>query len=83
MKARADIRRELRRRRAALAPALRAVAAAAIARHASLRRPLLVGLAFDCQHSGDFVPEAHDVPLDLLITESGLRDWRRGRGSTP
>ena len=55
----------------------------AFRRHAPLRRPLLVGIAFDCQRSGDFVPEAHDVPLDLLITESGLRDWRRSRGSTP
>ena len=55
----------------------------AFRRHAALRRPLLVGIAFDCQRSGDFVPEAHDVPLDLLITESGIRDWRRGRGSMP
>jgi 5-formyltetrahydrofolate cyclo-ligase len=50
-------------------------------RHAPLRRPLLVGLAFDCQRSADFAPEAHDVPLDLLITESGILDWRRSRGS--
>ena len=54
----------------------------AFRRRSSLRRPLLVGIAFDCQRSGNFDPEAHDVPLDLLISESGILDWRRGRGSS-
>jgi 5-formyltetrahydrofolate cyclo-ligase len=52
----------------------------AFRRHSALRRPLLVGIAFDCQRA-DFTPQAHDVPLDLLITETGILDWRRGRGS--
>ncbi len=53
----------------------------AFRRHAALRRPLLVGIAFDCQRSADFAAETHDVPLDLLISESGILDWRRSRGS--
>ncbi|MCC7462144.1 MAG: 5-formyltetrahydrofolate cyclo-ligase [Gammaproteobacteria bacterium] len=53
----------------------------AFRRHAALRRPLLVGIAYDCQRSADFLPQVHDVPLDLLITESGILDWRRSRGS--
>jgi 5-formyltetrahydrofolate cyclo-ligase len=50
-------------------------------RHGSWRRPLLVGIGLDCQCTPEFVPQAHDVPLDLVVTESGIRDWRRGRGS--
>ena len=42
-------------------------------------RPLLVGIAFDCQRTSQFLPEAHDVPLDLVITESGILDCRRRR----
>jgi 5-formyltetrahydrofolate cyclo-ligase len=51
----------------------------AFRRHSVLRRPLLVGIAYDCQRSSSFTPEAHDVPLDLLVTESGILDWRRRR----
>ena len=47
-----------------------------------LRRPLLIGVGFACQHSAEFVPQAHDVPLDLLVTESAIRDWRRSRGTS-
>ena len=37
------------------------------------RKPLLVGYAFAGQEL-DFIPrEAHDLPLDLLVTETGLR----------
>jgi len=36
-------------------------------------KPLLVGYAFSGQEL-DFIPrQAHDLPLDLLVTESGLR----------
>jgi 5-formyltetrahydrofolate cyclo-ligase len=53
----------------------------AFRRRAALRRPLLIGIAFDCQRSSEFAPDAHDVPLDLVVTECGIVDWRRGRGS--
>jgi 5-formyltetrahydrofolate cyclo-ligase len=36
-------------------------------------RPLLVGLAFACQEVAALPVRAHDVPLDLLITEAGTR----------
>ncbi len=36
-------------------------------------QPRLIGIAFDCQQV-DAVPfEPHDVPLDAILTESGLR----------
>ncbi len=33
-------------------------------------RPFTVGLAFDCARA-DFEPEAHDMPLDVVLTEKG------------
>ncbi|MFK0383735.1 5-formyltetrahydrofolate cyclo-ligase [Agrobacterium sp. NPDC090273] len=46
----------------------------AIARlHKQGRKPTLIGVAFDCQEV-PFVPaEPHDVPLNAILTESGLR----------
>ncbi len=39
--------------------------------------PRLVAIAFDCQEI-DAVPfEAHDVPLDAVLSESGLRRFKR------
>lgn len=35
--------------------------------------PRLVGVAFDCQRVGAVPAEAHDVRLDALLSESGLR----------
>jgi len=35
--------------------------------------PLLVGLAFECQRHAFIAPQAHDVPLDAVITENGLQ----------
>ena len=40
-------------------------------RHPHRRRPLLVGLAFECQRVESLPVRAHDVPLDVLITEHG------------
>jgi len=51
-------------------------------RHDVWRRPLLVGVGFACQRSAEFVPEAHDVPLDLVVTESCILDCRRRRGAS-
>lgn len=46
--------------------------------HAKGRKPRLIGIAFDCQQV-DAVPyEAHDVPLDAVLTESGLHVFRKG-----
>lgn len=41
--------------------------------HPRNRRPLLVGLAFECQGVDALPSRPHDIPLDLLITEAGLR----------
>jgi 5-formyltetrahydrofolate cyclo-ligase len=37
-----------------------------------LRRPLLVGLAYDCQQVTRLLPQPHDVRLDFVVTESQL-----------
>jgi 5-formyltetrahydrofolate cyclo-ligase len=36
-------------------------------------KPRLVGIAFDCQRVGQVPDEAHDVALEAVLTESGLR----------
>lgn len=51
----------------------------AIARlHARGLRPRLVGIAFDCQQVEAVPNEAHDVQLDAILTESGLRTFAAG-----
>jgi 5-formyltetrahydrofolate cyclo-ligase len=42
-----------------------------------LRRPLLVGVAYQAQHVPLLPHASHDVPLDGIVTESSLR-WFRG-----
>ncbi|WEJ59133.1 5-formyltetrahydrofolate cyclo-ligase [Devosia sp. FJ2-5-3] len=37
------------------------------------KKPLLVGLAFSAQEFDEIPREAHDVPLDAVITEEGVR----------
>ena len=37
------------------------------------RRPTLIGAAFDCQEVATVPDEAHDVKLDAILTETGLR----------
>lgn len=40
------------------------------------KKPLLVGYAFSAQEL-DFIPRlAHDLPLDILVTETGLRSFK-------
>jgi len=39
------------------------------------RRPRLVGLAFAAQELDDIPREAHDVPLDIIVTEHGARHF--------
>lgn len=41
------------------------------------RKPLLVGVAFDCQRVSAVPKEPWDVQLDYLLTESGLVRFRR------
>jgi 5-formyltetrahydrofolate cyclo-ligase len=36
-------------------------------------RPRLIGIAFDCQEVAGVPDEPHDVQLDAMLTESGLR----------
>jgi len=38
-------------------------------------KPRLVGVAFDCQRVNAVPDEAHDVALDTVLTESGLREF--------
>ncbi len=40
-------------------------------------QPRLVGIAFDCQQVEAVPFEPHDVPLDAILTESGLRRFKR------
>ena len=55
----------------------------AIARlHGKGRSPVLIGVAFDCQEIPSVPAEPHDVPLDAILTESGLR-WFSARRSMP
>ncbi|MBA92169.1 MAG: 5-formyltetrahydrofolate cyclo-ligase [Phyllobacteriaceae bacterium] len=42
-------------------------------------RPRLIGMAFDCQEVEAVPAEAHDVPLDAVWTESGLRPFDKVR----
>lgn len=44
-------------------------------------RPLLIGLAHECQRVGHLDAEPWDVPLDLVVTEA--RVYRRPRGRSP
>lgn len=42
-----------------------------------VRRPLLVGIAFECQRLEHIESAPHDVPLDAVISEHGLRYFQR------
>jgi 5-formyltetrahydrofolate cyclo-ligase len=42
------------------------------------QRPRLVGIAFDCQEVPSVPDEPHDIRLDSLLTESGLRHFEGG-----
>lgn len=54
----------------------------AIARlHAKGLEPLLIGIAFDCQEVPSVPAEAHDVALDAILTESGLRHFSGRAGA--
>ena len=39
--------------------------------------PLLVGIAFECQRCPQIDPASHDVPLDAVVTESGIQFFKR------
>ncbi|WP_275784922.1 5-formyltetrahydrofolate cyclo-ligase [Pararhizobium gei] len=41
--------------------------------HRKGRQPRLIGIAFDCQEVASVPAEPHDVALDAVLTESGLR----------
>ncbi|WP_199052200.1 5-formyltetrahydrofolate cyclo-ligase [Aquitalea sp. ASV15] len=48
-------------------------------RHSQYGKPLLVGVAYDCQRVAAVPREAWDVQLDYLLTESGLHRLAAGR----
>lgn len=51
----------------------------AIARlQANGNAPKLIGIAFDCQEVAMVPDEPHDVVIDEILTESGLRGFGRG-----
>ncbi len=39
------------------------------------KKPLLVGLAFAAQELDEIPREPHDVPLDVIVTEAGVRHF--------
>lgn len=41
-------------------------------------KPRLIGIAFDCQEVDSVPFEAHDIALETIITESGLRSMTNG-----
>ena len=42
------------------------------------RATLAIGFAFDAQEAANLPLEATDQPLDMIVTESGIREFRRG-----
>ena len=40
-------------------------------------KPLLIGIAFECQRLDALAANAHDVPLDAVVTERGLHHFQR------
>ncbi|MEM1364705.1 MAG: 5-formyltetrahydrofolate cyclo-ligase [Pseudomonadota bacterium] len=44
---------------------------------AAANRPTLIGLCFECQRFDAIAAEAHDQPLDGLLTEAGLHMFER------
>jgi 5-formyltetrahydrofolate cyclo-ligase len=42
-------------------------------------RPLLIGVGYDCQRIDHLAPNAHDVPMDAVVTETGLLhcQWKK------
>ncbi len=40
------------------------------------RRPLLVGIGYASQHLPSVRPQPHDLPMDAIVTEDGIR-WHR------
>jgi 5-formyltetrahydrofolate cyclo-ligase len=43
------------------------------------RRPRLIGFAFALQEVDHIPREAHDVPLDAIVTEEGVRNFEKAR----
>ena len=41
---------------------------------AMLPRPLAVGIGFELARLSDIRPQAHDMPMDLIVTEAGVFD---------
>ncbi len=42
-------------------------------------KPLLLGVAFECQRLATLAPGPHDVPLDAVVTENGIQYFERRR----
>lgn len=40
------------------------------------QRPLAVGIGFDFSHLSTIHPQPHDQPMDVIITETGIRERR-------
>jgi 5,10-methenyltetrahydrofolate synthetase len=50
---------------------------------AALRpQPLKIGIAFECCRMPTIHPQAHDIPLDLVVTEAGMRCAQAGGPDT-
>lgn len=40
-------------------------------------RPLAIGIGFELARVADIRPQAHDIPLDAVVTEAGIERWPR------
>lgn len=50
----------------------RTLAAATASGHAD-QKPVLIGVAYECQKVDTFPPDPWDIPLDWILTENGIR----------
>ncbi|PWE31250.1 5-formyltetrahydrofolate cyclo-ligase [Maritimibacter sp. 55A14] len=39
-------------------------------------RPFVIGIGFNAAHIATIFPQPHDIPLDLIVTEAGVRSER-------
>ncbi len=46
------------------------------ARRGTRGKPVLVGIAFECQRCAQLPSAAHDIPLDAVITERGIQTFQ-------
>lgn len=43
---------------------------------AAPRRPLVIGVGYDIQAISTIYPQSHDIPMDMVVTETGMQSRR-------